>query len=135
MTIEYIIIRGCSGSGKSTYAKKHFPTFQHYEADMFFMKDGQYLFDASQLSRAHNWCQNAVKSALSEGLSVVCSNTFTTPREIRPYESISKELNIPMKVIRLCQQFKDIHNVPEAILEAQKKRFTDWPGELMLENY
>lgn len=135
MTVEYILCRGVSGSGKSTYAKKHFPTFAHFEADMFFMENGIYKFNVNNLHQAHSWCQNAVKSALSEGLSVVCSNTFTTPKEIRPYESIGKELNIPMKVIRLCQQFKDIHNVPEAILEAQKKRFTDWPGELMLESY
>ena len=37
------IVRGIPGSGKSTFAKSLGGT--HFEADMFFMKDGEYKFD------------------------------------------------------------------------------------------
>jgi energy-coupling factor transporter ATP-binding protein EcfA2 len=40
---ELLLLRGCSGSGKSTLAKSLGGV--HYEADMFFVEDGEYRFD------------------------------------------------------------------------------------------
>ena len=41
--------------GKSTLAKR--VCNQHIEADMFFMKDGEYKFDPTKLKQAHEWCR------------------------------------------------------------------------------
>ena len=51
---ELIIIRGIPGSGKTTMAKSY-QGYSHYEADMFFMKDGVYNFDRAKIKNAHNW--------------------------------------------------------------------------------
>jgi len=52
-SISLVIIRGCSGSGKSTLAKLLGSNFKHFEADMYFMKNGVYQFDGTKLGAAH----------------------------------------------------------------------------------
>ena len=77
-----IILRGCPGSGKSTFAKTLGGA--HFETDMYFVSDdGTYNFDPSKLRDAHNWCQNNVHTAMIENntsginKTIVVSNTFT----------------------------------------------------------
>jgi len=53
---ELLLLRGLPGSGKSTLAK--LLGGEHIEADMYFMKDGEYHFDGSKLKIAHEWCRN-----------------------------------------------------------------------------
>lgn len=57
----YMII-GISGSGKSTFAKSlaSKENIKYFEADQYFEKDGEYLFDRAQLGKAHGWCQFSV---------------------------------------------------------------------------
>ena len=51
------IMRGCSGSGKSTYIKNHFPDAYVCSADDFWLdKDGNYKFDLSKHGQSHAWC-------------------------------------------------------------------------------
>ena len=56
------IARGLPSSGKSTFAKTLGGT--HFEADMFFMVDGEYKFDHTKLKEAHEWCRNGVNTAM-----------------------------------------------------------------------
>lgn len=123
--MELILIRGTPGSGKSTLAKSFAKKFgyEHIEADMFFMVDGEYQFDANHLHTAHEWCKEVVNTKLHYNTSVVVSNTFTTIKELRPYFEIAKEYNIVPTVI-LCQnQYGSVHNVPEETMLKMKKRF------------
>jgi adenylate kinase family enzyme len=49
------IVRGCPGSGKSTFAKTLGGI--HIEADQYFVDaDGNYNFDGSKIKNAHAWC-------------------------------------------------------------------------------
>jgi Tfp pilus assembly pilus retraction ATPase PilT len=41
------LVRGIPGSGKSTFAKTL--SGEYYEADMFFMVDGEYKFDVAKI--------------------------------------------------------------------------------------
>lgn len=120
-----IIVRGLPGSGKSTLASKLVPTMadRHYEADQYFIVEGEYKFDINYLVEAHEWCQSKTRSSLSVGHSVVVSNTFTTIREMRPYFKIAHEFGIVPQII-LCQgQWGSIHNVPEETLARMRNRF------------
>ena len=72
---ELILIRGLKGAGKSTLAKR--VCNQHIEADMFFMKDGEYKFDHTKLKQANEWCREKTEMWMRDGYNIVVSNTFT----------------------------------------------------------
>lgn len=122
-----ILIRGIPGSGKSTLAKyilmQEYEYGKHMEADMYFMRDGEYQFDATKLGAAHAWCQSETRHFLEGNHTVIVSNTFTTIKELKPYFGMAKELGIVPEVI-LCQnQFKNVHNVPAESLKRMRDRF------------
>lgn len=153
---DLYIVRGCPGFGKSTYAKKllellvpGWEDFEqnpgsykesisvgfHFEADMFFEKNGLYQFDISKLHQAHEWCLNSTKKALlSNNSTVVVSNTFTTMKEMRPYVDFSKKYDISLTVYRMTHEYGSIHNVPPETIEKMKARFQDFEGELLVED-
>lgn len=121
--MKLVLVRGLPGSGKSTIAKNLIGWYHHLETDMFWMKDGEYVFDANRLHEAHMWCQNETRRLMSEGFSPVVSNTFTTKKELKPYFDIAKEFGIVPTVI-LCQNdWGNVHNVPEETLVRMKARF------------
>jgi predicted kinase len=120
-----ILIRGLPGSGKSTLAKsmRIDENYLHLEADMYFMKNGEYVFNRNELNSAHEWCQLKTDLHLSNHINVIVSNTFTTIKELRPYFEIAKTYDIIPTVIYCQNQFESIHNVPEETIEKMKKRF------------
>lgn len=124
--MQLILVRGLPGSGKSTHARviaNEIFRCARIEADMYFVKDGEYLFDATKLGEAHAWCLKNTMEIISEGVSVVVSNTFTTIKELKPYFDIAREFKIKPQVI-LCQgNYKSVHNVPEETIEKMRNRF------------
>jgi len=68
---ELICLRGVAGSGKSSYAAKHFPLYSLREADQFFITNGVYNWRKELIREAHQWCQAAVYSDLAEGKNVI----------------------------------------------------------------
>jgi len=122
--MKLILVRGLPGSGKSTIAKslRNYNTY-HFEADAYFMVDGVYKFDKANICAAHMWCQQETEWHLNQGCSVICSNTFTTKKELKPYFEIAKKFGIIPNVI-LCQnQFQNVHLVPEETMTRMKDRF------------
>lgn len=131
------IIRGIPGSGKSTYAMKLKDAIKddsvvHYEADMYFSKDGEYKFDPTKLKDAHGWCIEKAKEDLRQGKTVIVSNTFTRKWEMEPYLEAVKEMDLPLAVIRMENRFKNIHGVPEEAVKAMEDRFEDCEGEVVV---
>lgn len=117
------LIRGASGSGKSTYAKRlESWDCAHLEADMYFMEDGEYKFDAKFLPAAHKWCLNKTIEFLSKGMDVVVSNTFTRLWEMEDYLKIP---NVNILVIEMKTQYKNVHGVPDSAVEKQKARWEE----------
>jgi predicted kinase len=119
------IVRGIPGSGKSTLARELGGI--HFEADMFFVdENGDYKFDMDQIKQAHEWCRNSVKGAMRAGeKKVVVSNTFTQEWEMDPYLDIAKEFEYRVFTIIVENRHgnKNLHNVPEEIIEKMKNRF------------
>lgn len=119
------IVRGCPGSGKSTFAKTL--GGQHYEADMFFINEnGEYNFDFTKIKDAHQWCQGMVKTdMILEYPKIVVSNTFTQEWEMEPYFEMAKEYEY--KVFSLIVENRhggvNEHGVPEEKLEQMRNRF------------
>ena len=124
-----ILLRGLPGSGKSTLAKSLSNALTGYaEADMFFMRDGEYKFDPNMLGLAHAWCQNQVRNWMGAyGLDeIIVSNTFTQDWELEPYYKLAEEYGYIVFSIIVENRHNGIneHNVPEETLDKMKKRFS-----------
>ena len=136
MNNTLFLIRGLPGSGKSTEAKRleaRAPgLFRHLEADMYFILGDEYIFEASKLGRAHEWCQSKTEEYLERGYNVIVSNTFTTLKEIKPYEDIAKKLSVKLEVYQMNNSFKSIHNVPVETIKRMKDRWQEYPGTIQI---
>jgi predicted kinase len=123
-----ILVRGISGSGKSTFCMSvwHSETSAWFEADHYFYnEDGEYNFDASKLNEAHTACQDGVRKAMTQEQEIIyVSNTFTTEEELEPYFEMAKEYdyNVTSLIIENRNNTKSVHDVPEATLQKQEQR-------------
>ena len=135
--MKLIIVRGIPGSGKSTIARRYEAAgFVHVESDMYFMRDGEYKFDATKLHTAHQWCQNEVQAHLEAGQEVVVSNTFTRLWEMEKYLEMAERLNIEdVKVLKVVGDWGSVHGVPEEALKRMNDRWQDYEFEILIENY
>ena len=123
------LLRGLPGSGKSTLAKKFGGS--HFEADQYFMQDGQYNFDVTKLKDAHQWCQSSVELAMIQGhilpddSVIVVSNTFTQEWEMKPYYDMAKTYGYTVFSLIVENRHGGVneHGVPEDKLEAMRVRF------------
>lgn len=116
------IIRGLPGSGKSTLAHQLSPVV--WEADMFFMVDGNYCFQPELLKQAHAWCQNQVLRSMQDNNPVIAvANTFTQMWEMQPYLNMAEDHGYAVCVLVCQNNFGNIHGVPEESIERMRSRW------------
>lgn len=126
------IIRGCSGSGKSTFAKMLADALKinYYEADMFhYKKDdvtGEWKYDwkPENIQKAHQECQKNVEFEMMNDFSVIVSNTSTSEKELKPYLDLAEKYSY--RVVSLIAENRhggtNQHDVPEETLARQEHR-------------
>jgi predicted kinase len=123
MKILYIV-RGIPGSGKSTFANSlDCPVF---EADMYFMNDGEYKFDVSKIKLAHNWCKLRVEHSMEDDFQkIAVSNTFTQEWEMEAYYKMAKQYGYTVFSVIIENRHGGVneHGVPEDKLKMMKDRF------------
>lgn len=119
------IVRGVPGSGKSTFARQL--TSNVFEADQYFIdENGEYKFDFTKIKDAHKDCQDNVKYAMESSIpKIAVSNTFTQEWEMEYYLNVAKEFGYTVFTIIVENRHggKNIHNVPENIIDSMKNRF------------
>ena len=116
------LIRGLPGSGKSTLAKSL--AGHHLETDMYFTdKQGVYQFVGERLKEAHLWCQQQCELKLSQGISVVVSNTFVKQWEMDAYRLLAKKYHATFIIKTCIGKFQNKHNVPQETLH---KMQSEW---------
>jgi predicted kinase len=121
---ELYLVRGLPGSGKSTLAKSL--GGKHFEADMYFIRDGEYKFDTTKLKEAHEWCRSSVGGLMiNEEPKLVVSNTFTQEWEMKPYYELANRYGYRVHSLIVENRHGGIneHGVPEEKLEQMKNRF------------
>lgn len=123
--MKLFIIRGLPGSGKSTFAKMLSEATEtaHYEADMFFIEDGEYKFDAKKLHAAHNWCQENVEREIRGGGDVIVSNTFVKLWEMDAYKKLAEQYGAQITEIIVNGNHGSIHGVPEETIARMRRDF------------
>jgi len=133
-----IILRGASGSGKSTYAEKLCKDIKGgyiiVSADHFFTSStGKYAFNHAQLGTAHAVCmKNFVQAVTRECPTIIVDNTNTRLHEISPYRQVALAYDYEVEIIRtVCGATeayrRNIHGVPEHTISAQTKRMEKLP--------
>jgi deoxyadenosine/deoxycytidine kinase len=131
--LKLILIRGISGSGKTTYAKKLMqqdPSLSHYEADMVFYNDkGEYKFNPSLIHQAHEWCQAKTREDLSKGKSVIVSNTFTERWEMQAYLKMAEDYGAEVIIKKASGNYKNVHDLTPDKIEIQRKKWQNVEGE------
>ena len=124
MNRDLILVRGVSGSGKTTFAELlGGPVFA---ADDYFMKNGKYEFDVNKLGQAHGQCQRRTQEAMETGLAKICvANTFTTEREMKEYFYLANKFGYRVFTVIVENRHggQNVHNVPSEVLAKQKGRF------------
>lgn len=125
------LIRGAPGSGKSTLAaiiaeQSH---AVHFETDMYWMdEEGNYNFDATQLGKAHEWCQTQVFDEMERGQwPVVVSNTFSRRWEMAEYIEMARLYGYEVQYINCYADFGDVHDCPPDVIAKIKERFDHDP--------
>ena len=123
------IIRGVSGSGKTTVAREFAKGVSGIclaADDYFYDMYGGYHFDVDQLGAAHKWCQEECERAMKSSYidNVIIHNTNTSEKELKPYLELAEEFNF--KVISLIVENRhggeSVHDVPEETLVRQEAR-------------
>ena len=122
-----ILLRGVSGSGKSTIA----PMFENavlVSTDDFFLDEyGDYVFDANSLVINHQKCQLAVRMMMQDDEElIVVHNTFTADWEMDAYFDLAKDHGYAVHTIIVENRHgsKNIHDVPQDVVKAQIERFS-----------
>jgi predicted kinase len=117
------LVRGLPGAGKSTLA--HLISENVCEADLYFMKTGEYQFDMNKLALAHQWCRGRCESLMIDNVStIVVSNTLTSEKELQPYTELAEQYRygIVSLVVENRHGNKSIHNVPDDTLDKMEAR-------------
>jgi len=126
MNKNLILIRGISGSGKTTFAELICDTV--FSADDYFMtKDGEYEFDATYLPSAHEACRWRTEDAMKKLVPKICvANTFTQEWEMKEYFVLAKKYGYRTFTIVVENRVgsQNIHGVPDNVLQKQRERFS-----------
>ena len=126
---ELILLRGLPGSGKSAVAEligAKGAGYAHYEADMYFMKDGEYKFNPAEIKLAHNWCMIQTEKAMADDTSIIIvSNTFTQEWEMEDYYKLAETYGYRVHSIIVENRHGGVnqHGVPQDKLDIMKNRF------------
>jgi hypothetical protein len=98
-------------------------SFEHLEADMFFVWNGQYVYEVDKLDMAHRWCQAETKRALEAGKSVVVTNMFLGPDDLMPYFEIAKNVGIKPLIWVADGGYQNTHGIYPEVVEKMREAF------------
>lgn len=141
--MRVLILRGVSGSGKSTYTRKVSTGLNKVvvcSADHYFERSGEYRFNPKELPEAHKQCFRKFVSTINEGLAdlIVVDNTNLTRVEVAPYLVYAQAFGCEVEIVRLTVDVglaaqRNLHGVPLGSIQAMERRFEDllpyWPKE------
>ncbi|MFA5152828.1 MAG: hypothetical protein WC554_09735 [Clostridia bacterium] len=121
-----IILRGCPGSGKNSFAELFGNKDIICCADDYHMRDGKYDWKPENMRLSHLKCQNKCVTLMKENKPlIIIANTSTTKKELKPYYDLAIGYNYKIfsVIIENRHNGKNIHNVPEETIKKMKERF------------
>lgn len=139
---KMFVLRGCPGSGKSTWAKQFeldqigkSSFIKIVSADQYFVRiDGTYFWNKEELPNAHKWCKNKAERWLQETVDwrnnlalanqnyyLIVDNTNIKRRDFKEYVELANtyKFEVEEKIFgefteEAIQKYaeRNIHNVP-----------------------
>lgn len=122
-----ILMRGVSGSGKSTVAKQLANRLGGtlFSTDDFFMKDGKYHFDQNLIAVNHQRNQARTEEAMSKGESpIIIDNTNSQAWEMKPYYELAQKYGYQIEIKQPGDQ-----DFPEVGFDELMRRQSQRAGE------
>ena len=149
MKILYVM-RGISGSGKTTYVekvlvKKH-PRLAHISQDHFWIDAyGDYKIDTARMGEAVNWAFHKFLNALESDIpAIVVDNVNACFWHYSLYVRLAKQNGFEVQVIQMPTISKEValkrnvHDVPEYVINRQIANFkkeTEHPVLFVSQNW
>ncbi|MCK3657316.1 hypothetical protein A4G18_00930 [Pasteurellaceae bacterium Pebbles2] len=140
-----IIIRGHSGSGKSTFAKQKIAEFKqqypdakifHVENDQFLMRNGEYCWTKKAFCqakmKAYHYLQYAFRVCRREptqAILIVVSNVGVNVREIHRTLAKAQHLGLQTAIYRMMNFYQNQHGVAENVVESMFESLNSNPIE------
>ena len=127
------IMRGVSGSGKSTKARELAGDIgKIHSTDDYFMVDGAYKFEPRLLGRNHMRNLSAFKDSLHRSVPIViCDNTNSRHWEYKEYVEAAKNHGYEIEIVSMphpdpvVAAKRTTHSVPEMIIRRLLARWQD----------
>lgn len=130
------IVRGWSGSGKSTHAEAIQPdSHKRVAADDFpgFHETGTYVYVPWRIGEAHNFCRKRVLMLMRGGADhIVVHNTFVNEWEWEVYVDMAQDYGYDVHYHRCVGEFQNVHGVPDDKVGFQKRDIVDVVGEFIV---
>jgi predicted kinase len=131
------ILRGLSGTGKSTFAKTIVNGGRIFSTDDLFMVDGEYQFDPSKLGEYHAENLRMATAFMEQTFhypdppTIVIDNTNTQHWEYAGYVEAAEEYGYEVVIISIAWKEEDIplyaernsHGVPEEAIRRMAERW------------
>lgn len=118
------IFRGIPGSGKSTIAAKLVGKSNVFEADQFFIKDGEYCHNPKLIKEAHAYCADCMEEACKNGVSpIAVANAATRLWEMSVYRHIADKYGYAVVELTVESDFSNVHEISQEKIFKMKDRF------------
>lgn len=149
---KLIIVRGHSGSGKTTFALQKMAEFKaeypkadifHIENDQFLMEDNLYVWTEARFQRAKKLAREKLQNAFEcveqseKDILIVISNVGINLAEIDRTLSQAKALHMAIEIYRMTNFFQNQHNVSPETVQSMYQALCDNPieNEVMVGDY
>ncbi|XP_063242296.1 uncharacterized protein LOC134542183 isoform X2 [Bacillus rossius redtenbacheri] len=136
-----ILLRGVPGSGKSHLARHlvkmsvvgHFTDYVFSADDYFTTRNGQYVYDPSRLSEAHEWVRRSIEDKMKRCESpLFVDNTNIQSWEMQPYAVLAIKYGYVLELLEPHNTWRyeekqltkrNVHGVPQQKIREMLRRF------------
>ena len=84
------------------------------------------------MPKAISWCMAATRFALENNMDVCVANTFTKKCYVDSYKALAEVYGADFKVYRCTGKFKNVHKLPDSMVQSFTNSMEDYPGEIMI---